>query len=101
VDQLGRAGRIPDVASGGAGGGVGVPDGRWQERPLATVVLKPGATVTAEELVEYLRPRVVKWWLPERWAFVDHVPKTSAGKFYKKVVRREYADGLLDVLFVR
>jgi fatty-acyl-CoA synthase len=80
---------------------VGVPDDRWQERPLATVVLKPGATVTAEELVAYLRPRVVKWWLPERWAFVDHVPKTSVGKFDKKVVRREYADGLLDVSVVR
>jgi fatty-acyl-CoA synthase len=79
---------------------VGVPDDRWQERPLAAVVIKPGEAVTAEDLVEHLRPRVARWWLPERWAFVDQVPKTSVGKFDKKMVRREYADGLFDVSVV-
>jgi fatty-acyl-CoA synthase len=76
---------------------VGVPDERWQERPLACVVPNSGATVTAEELRDFLAARVAKWWLPERWAVIDAVPKTSVGKFDKKVLRKQYADGALDV----
>jgi fatty-acyl-CoA synthase len=76
---------------------VGVPDEKWGERPLATVVVRDGATVTVEELREHLASRVATWQLPERWAFVDEVPKTSVGKFDKKVIRRQYADGALDV----
>ncbi|MFV2101905.1 long-chain fatty acid--CoA ligase [Micromonospora sp. LOL_024] len=76
---------------------VGVPDQRWDERPLATVVLRAGASATAEELREFLSGSVAHWQLPERWAFVDVVPKTSVGKFDKKVVRSRYADGDLDV----
>jgi fatty-acyl-CoA synthase len=76
---------------------VGVPDDRWQERPLAAVVVKEGQSVTAEELRQWLSERVAKWWLPERWTFVDEVPKTSVGKFDKKVIRKEYADGELSV----
>jgi fatty-acyl-CoA synthase len=76
---------------------VGVPDERWQERPLAAVVLHDGETATAEELCGWLAERVAKWWLPERWTFVPEVPKTSVGKFDKKVLRRQYADGDLEV----
>ncbi|BAE46199.1 fatty acid--CoA ligase [Rhodococcus sp. D-46] len=72
---------------------IGVPDDKWQERPLAVVVLDTGRTVTARELSGFLRDRVAKWWLPERWAFVTEVPLTSTGKFDKKKLRRQYADG--------
>ena len=76
---------------------VGVPDEKWGERPLATVVVKDGEAVTVEELRGFLGGRVAAWQLPERWSFVDEVPKTSVGKFDKKVIRRRYADGALDV----
>ena len=70
---------------------IAVPDERWQERPLCCVVLRPDATASAEELREFLSSRVAKWWLPERWAFIESVPKTSVGKFDKKVLRAQYA----------
>jgi fatty-acyl-CoA synthase len=76
---------------------VGVPDERWGERPLATVVVADGEQVTAEELRDFLVDKVAHWQLPERWAFIDEVPKTSVGKFDKKVLRRRYADGALEV----
>jgi fatty-acyl-CoA synthase len=74
-----------------------VPDEKWGERPLATVVVREGAQVSADELRDFLAERVAHWQLPERWSFVDEVPKTSVGKFDKKVIRRRYADGALDV----
>jgi fatty-acyl-CoA synthase len=76
---------------------VGVPDERWQERPLAAVVLQEGESVTAEELRDWLTDRVAKWWVPERWAFISEVPKTSVGKFDKKVIRKQHADGEIEV----
>jgi fatty-acyl-CoA synthase len=76
---------------------VGVPDERWDERPLAAVVVKEGESVTAEELRAWLAERVAKWWVPERWTFIDEVPKTSVGKFDKKVLRKSYADEELEV----
>jgi fatty-acyl-CoA synthase len=76
---------------------VGVPDERWGERPLATVVLKQGASATIEELRDFLATSVAHWQLPERWAFIEAVPKTSVGKFDKKRLRAQHADGLLDV----
>jgi fatty-acyl-CoA synthase len=76
---------------------VGVPDERWQERPLAAVVVKDGESVTAEELKSWLAERVAKWWVPERWTFIDEVPRTSVGKFDKKVIRKSYADNELQV----
>jgi fatty-acyl-CoA synthase len=77
---------------------VGVPDERWQERPLACVVPMGGASVEPAELRDWLSERVAKWWLPERWTVVESVPKTSVGKFDKKVLRKAYADGELDVI---
>ena len=74
---------------------IGVPHPRWDERPVAFVVLKPGAKVTAEEILEHLRPRVAKWWLPDAVEFIDEVPKTSVGKFSKKDLRTRFADYVL------
>ena len=76
---------------------IGVPDEKWGERPLATVVVADGQSVTADELREFLDGKLAKWQLPERWSFIDEVPKTSVGKFDKKVLRSRYADGELDV----
>jgi fatty-acyl-CoA synthase len=76
---------------------VGVPDEKWGERPLASVVLAEGQTITPAELSQYLEGKVARWQVPERWAFIDEVPKTSVGKFDKKVLRKRYADGELDV----
>jgi fatty-acyl-CoA synthase len=77
---------------------IGVPDERWGERPLACVVLKEGATATIEELRSFLSERVAKWQVPDRWAFIKEVPKTSVGKFDKKVLRARYAQGELQVI---
>jgi acyl-CoA synthetase (AMP-forming)/AMP-acid ligase II len=77
---------------------VGVPDDRWGERPLATVVLLAGRSATVEELSDYLCSQVARWQVPERWAFVTEIPKTSVGKFDKKVIRARYAEGELDVV---
>jgi fatty-acyl-CoA synthase len=79
---------------------IGVPDPRWDERPMACLVVRPGASVTPEEVKAFLGERVAKWWIPERWTFIDAVPKTSVGKFDKKVLRAQHAEGLLTVLEV-
>jgi fatty-acyl-CoA synthase len=77
---------------------VGVPDDRWQERPLALVVMKEGAAATPDDLQSFLAARVTRWWVPERWAVVGEIPKTSVGKYNKKVVRAMYAEGKLPVI---
>jgi fatty-acyl-CoA synthase len=79
---------------------VGVPDERWGERPLAAVVLREGSSAKPEELRDFLAGKVARWQLPERWVFIDAVPKTSVGKFDKKAVRARYAAGSLDVTTV-
>jgi fatty-acyl-CoA synthase len=76
---------------------VAIPDEKWAERPMATVVLRDGATVTPQELREFLSKDFAKWQLPDAWAFIDQVPRTSVGKFDKKVLRKQYADDELDV----
>jgi fatty-acyl-CoA synthase len=85
----------PDVLEAAV---IGVPDERWQERPLACVVLKPGARANADALQAYLGERVARWWVPERWAFITEVPKTSVGKFDKKVLRARHGEGGLEVV---
>jgi acyl-CoA synthetase (AMP-forming)/AMP-acid ligase II len=77
---------------------IAAPDERWGERPLACVVLVPGQSVTPEELRAHLADRVVKWWVPEQWAFVDEVPRTSVGKHDKKLLRARNAEGRLPVV---
>jgi fatty-acyl-CoA synthase len=70
---------------------IGVPDPRWEERPLVCVRLREGAAADAGELREFLVGKVARWWLPERWAFLDQIPKTSVGKLDKKAVRADFA----------
>ncbi|OBG30569.1 long-chain fatty acid--CoA ligase [Mycobacterium alsense] len=70
---------------------VGVPDERWQERPLAVVVAKQ-SSVSADELRTFLADKVARWWLPERWTFVEEIPRTSVGKYDKKAIRARYAE---------
>jgi fatty-acyl-CoA synthase len=84
----------PDVIEAAV---VAVPDERWQERPLAVVVAREGSDVKAEELRKFLADKVVRWWLPERWTFVDEIPRTSVGKYDKKTIRSRYADDVYDV----
>ncbi len=71
---------------------IAVPHERWQERPLACVVPKPEhkGSLTEKEILEYLTPFVAKWWLPDEVVFIDAVPKTSVGKFDKKVLRERF-----------
>jgi fatty-acyl-CoA synthase len=83
----------PDVIEAAV---IAKPDERWSERPLCCVVLREGAQTSAEELVEHLTGRVAKWWLPDEFAFVAEVPKTSVGKFDKKVLRGALAEGTLE-----
>ncbi len=75
---------------------VSVKHVKWQERPLAAVVLRPGVETTKEELLEHLGHRVVKWWLPDEIVFIDEIPKTGTGKFDKKVLRDRYAEMVLE-----
>ncbi|HLN76553.1 MAG TPA: fatty acid--CoA ligase [Nocardioidaceae bacterium] len=84
----------PDVVEAAV---VGIPDEKWQERPLASVVLREGSDVTPEDLRDFLSGHVAKWQLPDAWAFIKAVPRTSVGKFDKKVLRRQYGEGQLDV----
>jgi fatty-acyl-CoA synthase len=84
----------PDVLEAAV---VGIPDEKWQERPLASVVLREGASVKLAELRDFLAQTVASWQLPDAWTFIEAVPRTSVGKFDKKVIRKWYADGELDV----
>ncbi len=72
---------------------IAVPHPTWQERPVACVVPKPEFKdqITKEEILDYLKSRVAKWWLPDEVIFIDAVPKTSVGKFDKKVLRNQFA----------
>jgi fatty-acyl-CoA synthase len=79
----------PDVLEASV---IGVPHPRWAERPLACVVLKPGREATREDVLEFLRPRFPSWWLPDDVVFVAEIPKTSVGKFDKKVLREDFKD---------
>ena len=75
---------------------VGVPHPKWQERPLAAVVLKEGATATPEELREFLAKSFAKWQLPDAFVFVPEIPRTSVGKFKKTALREQFANWTWD-----
>lgn len=85
----------PDVREAAV---IGVPDAKWDERPLVAVVARDGASITADELKKFLDGRVAHWQLPERWTFIDEVPKTSVGKYDKKRLRSTHAEGGLTVV---
>ena len=71
------------------------PDERWTERPLACVVLHDASDPDPGDLAAFLRGRVARWWIPDEFAFIDEVPKTSVGKFDKKALREELAQDRL------
>ena len=64
---------------------------KWTERPLACVVTKPGAAVSAAELRAFLAPKFARWQLPDAFEFIDAVPRTSTGKFWKSRLRERFA----------
>ena len=78
----------PDVAEAAV---IGIPDDRWGERPMACVVLAPGAEVTAADLADHLDGSIPRWWIPDRWEFLDEIPRTTLGKFSKIALREAYA----------
>ena len=69
---------------------------KWDERPVAVVVVKEGATVTAGELRAFLEPKFAKFWLPDEFVFAKEVPRTAAGKFLKSALRQQYGGLLID-----
>ena len=71
---------------------IAVPHPKWDERPLAVVVLKPGQSATADELRAFLAPNFAKWWLPDAIEFAQEIPRTSVGKFRKTTLRDRYRD---------
>ncbi|MBS1894446.1 MAG: long-chain fatty acid--CoA ligase [Actinobacteria bacterium] len=77
---------------------IGVDDERWEERPLACIVLREGARLDPPALAEHLTTRVARWWIPERWAALTEIPKTSVGKADKRALRSAYEAGEIDVV---
>src|SRR5581483_1342450 len=71
---------------------IGVTHPRWQERPLACVVCRPGVTLTKEQIIDPLRGQFAKWWVPDDVVFVEEIPKTSVGKFQKRDLRARFKD---------
>ena len=77
---------------------IGVPRPKWQERPLGCVVAKPGVTLSEDELKTFLQGKVkAGWWIPDRFVFLDAIPKTSVGKFSKKELREMVASGRIRI----
>jgi fatty-acyl-CoA synthase len=70
---------------------IAVPNARWLERPVAVVVLREGQTASEAELISFVAPNFVKWWLPDAIEFRDAIPRTSTGKFLKSALRDEIA----------
>ncbi|MGW1729334.1 long-chain fatty acid--CoA ligase [Streptomyces sp. NPDC002306] len=87
----------PDVAEAAV---VAIPDEKWGERPLATIVLQDGAITDCGELRDFLATHIAKWQVPEHWTLIPVVPKTSVGKFDKKALRRQHAAGELAIICV-
>ncbi|HTQ44413.1 MAG TPA: long-chain fatty acid--CoA ligase [Polyangiaceae bacterium] len=84
----------PDVAEVAV---IGIPDARWEERPLACVVMRRGRSIDLDRLRDFLASRVERWWIPDSWAFIEGVPRTGVGKFDKKALRAAFASGAIRV----
>jgi fatty-acyl-CoA synthase len=69
---------------------IGLPHPKWDERPLLVVVRKPGANVSAPEILEYMTGKVAKWWLPDHVEFVEEIPHTATGKISKLTLRERF-----------
>jgi len=79
----------PDVAEAAV---IGVAHPKWDERPLLIIVRKPGTNVSKESILEYLKDKVAKWWMPDDVAFVDEIPHTATGKIQKLTLRQQFQD---------
>lgn len=73
---------------------IAIPDPKWQERPVACVVLKENETLTEEEVKQFLEPQFAKYWIPDRILFMEDIPKTSVGKFLKRALRDQVKEQL-------
>ena len=93
IDLENAAIGCPGVAEAAA---VGVHHPKWDERPILLVVRKPGAYVTAHDILTHLSAHVAKWWLPDEVLFVDSLPHTATGKLLKTALREEYRDYKLE-----
>jgi fatty-acyl-CoA synthase len=71
---------------------IAMPDERWGERPLAVVVLRDGSEASADELREHLAKNFIKWQLPERFEFIEEIPRTATGKFKKTELRDKFVE---------
>ncbi|MGI5201973.1 AMP-binding enzyme [Spirillospora sp. CA-108201] len=76
---------------------IGIPDARWDERPLACVVLRPEASAAPAELASFLADKVARWQVPEYWTFLEEIPKTTVGKFDKKPLRARHREAALEI----
>ena len=87
---------LENIAIGCAGvaeaAAIGLPHLKWNERPLLIIVRKPGAQLTAEQVLDHLRGKVAKWWLPDEVVFVDEIPHTATGKISKLALRERFKD---------
>ena len=71
---------------------LGIAHPKWQERPLLVVTLREGASLTGEELIEFMRGKVASWWLPDAVEFIDQMPLTGTGKLWKLKLRERFKD---------
>jgi fatty-acyl-CoA synthase len=69
---------------------IGMPHPKWDERPFLVVQLKPGAQATRDEMLDFLKDKIAKWWMPDDVAFVDSVPLGPTGKIDKKLLRARF-----------
>ncbi|MGE0232334.1 MAG: AMP-binding protein, partial [Flavobacteriaceae bacterium] len=81
----------PEVSLAAA---ISVPHPKWQERPVMVVVRRPGSTLSEEGLLDFMRPKMAKWWVPDGVIFVDSMPLTGSNKVRKNELREEYRDYL-------
>ena len=79
----------PDVREAAV---IAVPHPRWQERPLAAIVARNGASLSPQQLREFLADKFAKWQLPDAFVFLDELPHTSTGKLLKMELRQRYQD---------
>ena len=82
-----KAQRVVELAAA-----IGLPHVKWDERPLLVIVKKPGAEVTRGQVLDYLKDKIAKWWLPDDVVFADEIPHTATGKISKVALRERFRD---------
>jgi fatty-acyl-CoA synthase len=71
---------------------IGIVHPKWDERPLLIIVRKPGSNVGRDEVLDFLKDKIAKWWMPDDVAFVDELPHTATGKLLKTKLREDFKD---------